>query len=413
MCSRFVVFLGWLVNRRFVEGFSLIVALLTKLLRKNAPFRWIDDQQANFDKLKHELIQTPVFIQPEKKDYVVYSDVSHTKLGCVFMQEGMVVAYASRSGGIIFMPSKAIVVVDAMSRKPNTELRAMFARLSLFGDGSILTKLQVEEGLTYDFGFNANGVLCLKHERVTMDFVSGLPLTSIKKDFVWVIMDRFTKSAHLLPITPYEVLHVRKCQTPFCRFDLDERKILGPDLVQETEARLVAYKLELPPELNHIHDVFHVSMLRKYHLDPSNVVRVEEIEVRPDLSFEESIKIVDREIKGLTTRSSIRVDPSEVVTIPMEASGSDIKGKLIGGQKGSGFAIPTPKFKRRAVSTVWDFPLGCGPTSGESRQIVVVHDTKGADDQDGLVLTVMLSDEDLGPWMTRWRPYFINDVFEL
>ena len=61
----------------------------------------------------------------------------------------------------------------------------------------------------------------------------------------------------------------------------------------------------------------------------------------------------------------------------MEASGSDLKGKAIGGQKGSGFAIPTPKFKRRAVSAVRDFPPGCGPSSGENRQIVVVHDSKG------------------------------------
>ena len=61
----------------------------------------------------------------------------------------------------------------------------------------------------------------------------------------------------------------------------------------------------------------------------------------------------------------------------MEASGSDLKRKSIGEQKGSGFAIPTPKFKRRAVSAVQDFPPGCGPSSGENRQIVVVHDTKG------------------------------------
>ena len=35
----------------------------------------------------------------------------------------------------------------------------------------------------------------------------------------------------------------------------------------------VAYKLKLPPELSRIHDTFHVSMLRKYILDPSHVIR--------------------------------------------------------------------------------------------------------------------------------------------
>jgi len=39
-----------------------------------------------------------------------------------------------------------------------------------------------------------------KWDRVTMDFVSGLPLTQKKHDVVWVIVDRLTKSAHFLPV---------------------------------------------------------------------------------------------------------------------------------------------------------------------------------------------------------------------
>ncbi|XP_052886975.1 uncharacterized protein LOC128295437 [Gossypium arboreum] len=62
----------------------------------------------------------------------------------------------------------------------------------------------------------------------------------------------------------------------------------------------VAYQLELPPELGQIHDVFHVSMLRRYHSDPSHVMAIEEIKVRPDLTFEEeSIQIIGRDVKVL------------------------------------------------------------------------------------------------------------------
>ncbi|KAA3483172.1 integrase [Gossypium australe] len=39
-----------------------------------------------------------------------------------------------------------------------------------------------------------------KWDRVTMDFVTGLPLTSSKKDAVWVVIDRLTKSAHFIPV---------------------------------------------------------------------------------------------------------------------------------------------------------------------------------------------------------------------
>ena len=39
-----------------------------------------------------------------------------------------------------------------------------------------------------------------KWDRITMDFVVGLPLTGRKHDSVWVVMDRLTKSAHFLPV---------------------------------------------------------------------------------------------------------------------------------------------------------------------------------------------------------------------
>ena len=42
----------------------------------------------------------------------------------------------------------------------------------------------------------------------------------------------------------------------------------------------VAYRLALPPELEKIHNVFHVSMLRRYRSDPSDIVSLETIELR-------------------------------------------------------------------------------------------------------------------------------------
>ncbi|XP_017634342.1 uncharacterized protein LOC108476601 [Gossypium arboreum] len=66
----------------------------------------------------------------------------------------------------------------------------------------------------------------------------------------------------------------------------------------------VAYQLELPPKFDRNHDVFHISMLRRYRSDPTHIVPVEDIEVRPDLTFkEEQVQILDRDIKVLRRKS--------------------------------------------------------------------------------------------------------------
>ncbi|XP_052484859.1 uncharacterized protein LOC128039957 [Gossypium raimondii] len=66
----------------------------------------------------------------------------------------------------------------------------------------------------------------------------------------------------------------------------------------------VDYKLELPLELDRIHDVFHVFMLRRYQSNPSHIVHVKEIEVRPDLTFEEEpVQTLNRNVKVLRRKS--------------------------------------------------------------------------------------------------------------
>ncbi|KAA3486482.1 reverse transcriptase [Gossypium australe] len=460
--SRIRSFLGLAgYYQHFVEGFSLITTSLTKLLRKGVPF--------------------PEF----GKEFVVYSDASHVSLGCVLMQDGKFAAvvfalkiwrhylYGERciiytdhkslkylltqkelnlrqrrwidllkdyDCTIKYHPSKANMVADALSRRAMSDLRTMFARLSLFDDRSLLAELQVkptwieqiqdkqlvdetlgvqlrqvESGTTSDFGLNSDGVLCFrgrvyilnnsdlrqsilreahsspyamhpggnkmprslrivlvarvkaehqlpsgfshpvkiplwKWERVTMDFISGLPLTPTKKDSVWVIVDRLTKSAHFilvrtdyslqklakfwedyLPLAefaynnnfqasiqmaPYEALYSGKCRTPFCWTELGECRILGLELVSKTkdkvrliQDRLKVATVELPPELDRIHDVFHISMLSRYRSDPSHVISVEEIEIRPDLNFKEKpVQILDRDVKVLRRKSILLVN---------------------------------------------------------------------------------------------------------
>ncbi|KAK5777712.1 hypothetical protein PVK06_045679 [Gossypium arboreum] len=77
---------------------------------------------------------------------------------------------------------------------------------------------------------------------------------------------------------------------------------IGPYEIVE-RIRPVAYRLALPLELQKIHDVFHVSILRRYRSDPSHVISIEDIEIQPDLSYEEEpIEILAREIKELRNK---------------------------------------------------------------------------------------------------------------
>jgi hypothetical protein len=83
--------------RRFIEGFSKIVKPLTSLLEKGKEFKWDEARQKCFNELKEKLTTTPVLIMPDiHKGFDVYCDASHLGLGCVLMQEGKVIAYASR-----------------------------------------------------------------------------------------------------------------------------------------------------------------------------------------------------------------------------------------------------------------------------------------------------------------------------
>ena len=56
-----------------------------------------------------------------------------------------------------------------------------------------------------------------------------------------------------------------------------------------------AYRLDLPPELSKVHNVFHVSILRKYIPDPSYVLRVQPVELKDNLTYKEQLmQIADR-----------------------------------------------------------------------------------------------------------------------
>jgi len=62
----------------------------------------------------------------------------------------------------------------------------------------------------------------------------------------------------------------------------------------------VAYEIALPPPLANLHNVFHVSQLRKYVPDPEHVLEVDDVQVREDLILNVGpIRVLDVQTKKL------------------------------------------------------------------------------------------------------------------
>ncbi|WVZ70757.1 hypothetical protein U9M48_019399 [Paspalum notatum var. saurae] len=86
----------WRYYRRFIKDFSKIAKPMTALTQKNAKFAWSSKCEEAFGTLKTLLTSAPVLAQPDiTKPFDVYCDASGSGLGCVLMQEGRVIAYAS------------------------------------------------------------------------------------------------------------------------------------------------------------------------------------------------------------------------------------------------------------------------------------------------------------------------------
>ncbi|GKB26692.1 putative reverse transcriptase domain-containing protein [Tanacetum coccineum] len=158
-----------------------------------------------------------------------------------------------------------------------------------------------------------------KWERITMDFITKLPKTSSEHDIIWVI-----------------------CRSPICWAKFGDVQLTRPEIIHETTEKivqirqrlqaardrqrsyanvrkqgklnpwyirpfkilkrvgLVAYKLELPEELNNVHSTFYISNLNKCLSNESLVIPMKELRLDDKLNFmEEPVEIMDQEVKQL------------------------------------------------------------------------------------------------------------------
>jgi hypothetical protein len=83
--------------RRLIKGFSKISKPMNKLLKKDKKFMWTPACETSFQELKKRLTTASILVMPDmEKPFSIYCDASDQELGRVLMQDGHVVAYASR-----------------------------------------------------------------------------------------------------------------------------------------------------------------------------------------------------------------------------------------------------------------------------------------------------------------------------
>nr|GEV59987.1 hypothetical protein [Tanacetum cinerariifolium] len=328
MCEfllREVQFLGHVIKgdgyyRRLIENFSKIAKPLTVLTRKSKTFDWGEEQENAFQTLKGKLCDAPVLaLFDGPKDFMVYCDASGLGLGCVLMQRGKVIAYASRQ----------MKIHEKNYTTHDLELGAIVFALKVKAEHQRPSDLLQEPKIPE-----------WKWKGIAMDFVTKLPRTSSGHDTIWVIIDWLTKSAHFLPTRKdykMDILARLYINEIVARHEVREGQLIGPKLEKKTtenisqikdrlkaacmvcfgkkgnlahrfvrpfenieKVGLVAYKLDFPKELDGVHDTFHMSNPKKCLADPTLQVHLDEIRVDAKLNFmEEPAEILEREFKKL------------------------------------------------------------------------------------------------------------------
>ncbi|KAA0033196.1 ty3-gypsy retrotransposon protein [Cucumis melo var. makuwa] len=307
--------------RRFVENFSRIATPLTQLTRKGAPFVWSKTCEDSFQNLKQKLVTASVLTVPD--------GLPRTLRG--FTVIWVVVDRFTKSAH--FVPGKSTYTASKWAQLYMSEIvRLHGVPVSIVSD---------------------------RDARFTSKFWKGLQ-TAMGTSYLATI-----------GMAPFEALYGKCCRSPVCWGEVGEQRLMGPELVQSTNKAIqkirsrmhtaqsrqnsyadvrrkdlefevgdkvflkvapmrgvlrferrgklsprfvgpfeilerigpVAYHLALPPSLSTVHDVFHVSMLRKYVPDPSHVVDYEPLEIDENLSYtEQPVEVLAREVKTLRNK---------------------------------------------------------------------------------------------------------------
>nr|GEY55915.1 hypothetical protein [Tanacetum cinerariifolium] len=329
---------------RFIEYFSKIAKSPTILTHKCKNFDWGEEQENAFQTLKDKLCNAPVLALPDgPEDFVVYCDASGLGLGCVLMQRGKVIAYASRQLKIYeknytthdlelravielfsdydceihYCLGKTNVVADALSRKERVKPKRSMQEAS---------RTHLDMSISYHPQTDSQSKRTIQTledmlKACVLDFRGSWDVHLLLVEF------SYNNSYHSsVKCPPFEALYGRKCHSPIMwaeksyadkkrkplEFSVGDYVLLkvspwkgvirfgkkgkltprfvGPfDIIEK--AGPLTYRLDLPKELDGGYDTFHMSNLKKCLADPTLKERVKPKRVRAiNMTLQSSIK---------------------------------------------------------------------------------------------------------------------------
>ncbi|XP_073017858.1 uncharacterized protein [Primulina eburnea] len=296
-----------------------------------------------------KLTSAPILALPcGTEDFIIYTDSSKMGLGAVLMQREKVIAYASSQ----------LKKYNKNYPTHDLELAAVVFALKIWRHYLYGEKCEVfTDHKSLKYLFSQNELNMRYHPgkaNVVADALSRKSVSSlsplIQKPLLLDLQRRRSLCYQVkIGMAPYEALYGRKCRSPLNWDEVGQnedgttrQKIYADNrrrplefevgnhvfvkiaplkgimrFVRKGKASLRfistfqildrigerAYRLALPPDFDRVHNVFHVSILRKYISNSSHVLRHEALDLMPNLTYQEvPIQILDRKVKVIMNK---------------------------------------------------------------------------------------------------------------